>query len=332
MKDKKIDIAPKEPNKTEDRMMNLIFNFFKYKNGLSFKKILKLMSGYYNNENIESDRKKFHRDIEELQRLQLPIKQHYPLYYEDDDPIVYWLDQNVLKKTVTFTDEELKYLSLVILTHYKDEASPELQTACQKIFSSKIELFPDIEYNSSKSNYSEDEEKIAILLQAITSKTPIKVLYSKNLPDEVEERFLEPYDILKKDSNNFYLFAFDREKKEKRKFLVPKIKKIFLTTESFISKISFSKEEKIVNALEFKKHNSVDLILEFDPNKLWKLKIFLKDYPYQIVENTIPLTTTNYYTLFDLMWKENGVITKVNNQQFLTDFKKYIDHLRSLYE
>ena len=169
------------------------------------------------------------------------------------------------------------------------------------------------------------------LIKAVKDKNPIKIQYYKNLPNNFEYRELEPYRLIKRNSVDSYLMAYDRNKNAIRKFLVPKIIKVTELSGSFISNVKIDEGLENYHALNFTVHEEETIDLFCEANTIWKLEKYLYPHPFKKEENHIKLKTTNRAALFQFMHLENGVIQKTNSPELQKGFCEYIDKIKSNY-
>lgn len=328
------DISIRPINDKERRTLDLLFNLLRYQNGLSFDKIRRLMPSHYNNPNPESDQRKLRRDIDLLSKEGFSIK-----FYADNfagERNIYKLLQSPLNEKIKFTSKELETLSILLSREMKYNYSDELLFACQKIFHKNLEFFPDLREIKMEPVIEEEIEKekeiFFSLLQAVRDKKPIKIMYYKELPEDKEERELDPLLIIRRNSLDFYLIAYDRIKNAKRRFIIPKILRITEMEGDFLrSEYPITSEDYNYHSLAFNVHPQEELILTCDPNFMWKLKNYLNPHPYTEVRNTITLTTTNRKALFSFMLRECDVIQSINSKSFLEEYRAFLDGMKRVY-
>lgn len=333
--DIELEINPKPINETESRQLALLLNLLKNRNGLNFKKIRKLMSEFYHNENIESDYKKLHRDIDALRDLGFNIRLLKSfLVNEMSDSYIYKLDSSLDDTKIAFTNEELLQISYSIVSQYDNFQSFHLITAAQKLFSTDLDIFPNlfqyVDKAKNKETLSQDDV-LSKLVKAVKDKNPLKIQYYKNLPNKFEYREIEPYRLLKRNSVDSYLLAFDRKRNAIRKFLVPKILKVTELNGNFVSNVKINENLENYHPLNFGIHEKETIVLQCEPNSIWKFEKFLYPHPFQKKENTIELTTTNRFALYQFMHLENGVIVKTNSKNLIRGFMDYISKIKSYY-
>ncbi|MCB1159768.1 MAG: WYL domain-containing protein [Leptospiraceae bacterium] len=331
--DIELGIEPRKINPTEERQLALVCNLLKSPKGLSFRQIRKIMQEYYSNENLDSDRKKLHRDMEELKELGFSIRQYESFFsYGQEDPFLYKIEDANRQREMHFSKEELHNLSLCIFKHYKSDFSKELFTASQKLFSGNLQFFPEMKNTDLESRKQEDEDKILhTIIKALKNKSPLKIVYSKTLPEKKETRTIEPLEIVKRNSLDFYLLAYDREKKDKRKFLIPKIQKVQEIAGSFFFSGKVEETDLNYHPLAFQIHAEERIHLDCDPENLWKLERFLYPHPYKKEGNSIILKTRNRSALYEFLLKEGNVILKTDSEALREGFYAYIHNLINLY-
>lgn len=339
MKDKEdiqLGIDPKPINETEERQLSLLLNLIRNRQGLSFIQLRQIMKEYYSNSNIESDQKKLQRDIDELKENGFSIKFH-KVSHESMEYNVYRMDDSQRDARIQMTDEELRKFSFLVLKKSEELASNELFTASQKIFSRDLQHFPSIKKKPSNENtvneeeISEISENLYKIMTAIKNRTPLKIEYFKTNPKESHQREIEPLQIIKRNSEDFYLIVFDREKKEKRRFLIPKILKISEMSGEFLFNGKINENDLNYHALNFNVHEAESLEITCSPENSWKLEKFLYPHPFKKVVNTFLLTTTNRSALFSFILKENDCIESVNSEIFVRELQEFLSKIKNNY-
>ncbi len=341
MTEEKIELGidPKPVNETESRQIELILNFLKYNRGLSFKKIRLIMPHFYGNENQVSDEKKLQRDVEELKELGFSIK-YYKSHLENSSNLgnVYKLESDSLNSEILFSADELRVLSEVILDRAESGNSEYLFSIAQKIFSRNLNYFP----RTIKPKYGEESDRIETsesareeifikLIQAIKDKTPLKIWYKKHSGAENEIREIEPVELVKKGVTDYYIIAYDREKREFRKFILPKVEKIAEVSGIFIHSRKPTKEERNFHPLGYKVHDPLNLDLVIGMDDSWKLKDFLSDYPYTEEKNRISLSTTNLDALCDFLYSSPEISVQTDSKKLVSSLEQYVSEIKENY-
>ena len=290
--DIELGIDPKPINETEERQLSLLLNLIRSRQGLSFVQIRQIMKEFYSNSNIESDQKKLQRDIEELKENGFAIK-FYKVAHESMEYNVYRMDESQRDARIVMSDEELRKFSFLILKKSEENASNDLFT--------------------------------------IKNKTPLKIEYFKTNPKESYFREIEPLQIIKRNSEDFYLIVYDREKKQKRRFLIPKILKISDLSGEFLFTGKIEKNDLNYHALNFAIHESESLEITCNSESAWKLEKFLHPHPFKKVGNIFLLSTNNRSALFNFILRENDCIEKINSESFLKEFKAFLSKIKKNY-
>ncbi|MBP9884997.1 MAG: WYL domain-containing protein [Leptospiraceae bacterium] len=330
-----LGIDPKPINETEERQLSLLLNLIRSRQGLSFLQIRQIMKEYYSNSNIESDQKKLQRDIDELKENGFSIK-FYKVFHESMEYNVYKIDENKRDAHIQMSEEELRKFSYLILKKSEENLSNDLFTASQKIFSRNLQHFPSIKKKLlGDQTVDKEESQISQILYkimtAIKNKTPLKIEYFKTNPKESYLREIEPLQIIKRNSEDFYLIVFDREKKQKRRFLIPKILKIFELSGEFLFTGKIIPNDLNYHALNFSIHETEDLEIHCNEENAWKLEKFLYPHPFRKVGNTFLLTTTNRSSLFNFILKENDCIEKINSEVFIKELQDFLSKIKKNY-
>lgn len=215
-------IPVKEAGKTESRLSALLFNLLTRHSPMSFTKIRSLLPDHYQNlENPDSDRKKLFRDIEELGELGFLVRSTQEGYI---------LDRNVSNRELRLDKEELSVLAETILRSYQETPSLELYSLSQKLFEGKLDVYPELETDlKTQKNLSQvegnvSEELLKKLLEALKIKSPVQFLYYKTFPEETYKVEADPIRLIRKNSEDYYLLAYDRKKKKEEDLLSLKLR------------------------------------------------------------------------------------------------------------
>ena len=339
MKDKEdieLGIDPKPINETEERQLSLLLNLIRNRQGLSFVQLRQIMKEYYSNSNLESDQKKLQRDIDELKENGFSIK-FYKVSHDSMEYNVYKMDDSQRDARIQMTEEELRKFSYLVLKKSEEGASNELFTASQKIFSRNLQHFPVLKKRNPTEGIAEADDNNEIsqilykIMSAIKNKTPLRIDYFKNNPKDSSQREVEPLQIIKRNSEDFYLIVYDREKKQKRRFLIPKILKISEMSGEFLFNGKVNENDLNYHALNFNIHEAESLEITCSLENSWKLEKFLYPHPFKKVGDTFLLTTTNRSALFNFILKEKDCIEKVNSEIFVRQLQDFLDSIKEKY-
>ena len=339
MKDKEdieLGIDPKPINETEERQLSLLLNLIRNRQGLSFVQLRQIMKEYYSNSNLESDQKKLQRDIDELKENGFSIK-FYKVSHDSMEYNVYKMDDSQRDARIQMTEEELRKFSYLVLKKSEEGASNELFTASQKIFSRNLQHFPVLKKRNPTEGIAEADDNNEIsqilykIMSAIKNKTPLRIDYFKNNPKDSSQREVEPLQIIKRNSEDFYLIVYDREKKQKRRFLIPKILKISEMSGEFLFNGKVNENDLNYHALNFNIHEAESLEITCSLENSWKLEKFLYPHPFKKVGDTFLLTTTNRSALFNFILKEKDCIEKVNSEIFVRELQVFLAGIKEKY-
>lgn len=324
-----LGINPAHLNPTEERLIALIFELRKCSNGLTTGKIKKILSRFYDSKlQDESLTRKIHRDITILQEIGFLI-QHFTT--EDGKDKTYKLIIPIESSKIQFTKEELGTLSVIFSQENLQEITHELFTAFQKIFHKDMDFFPFQKRQKDFQNEEERDKVFQILLTAIRSKTPLKITYFKNFPEQKEEREIDPVHLTKRNNSDIYLIAYDRKAKKKKRFFIPKILKCQEIPSSFIKNHTITEEDKNYHALAFPIHEKLEVTIETVPANSWKLETFLQPHPFSKTENIYKFETTNYKPIINFLWRNENVISKIFPEFIKTEYREYLNTLAQLY-
>lgn len=334
--DIELGIDPKPINETEERQLSLLLNLIRNRQGLSFVQLRQIMKEYYSNSNLESDQKKLQRDIDELKENGFSIK-FYKVSHESMEYNVYKMDDSQRDARIQMTEEELRKFSYLVLKKSEEGASNELFTASQKIFSRNLQHFPVLKKRNPTEGIAEADDNNEIsqilykIMSAIKNKTPLRIDYFKNNPKDSSQREVEPLQIIKRNSEDFYLIVYDREKKQKRRFLIPKILKISEMSGEFLFNGKVNENDLNYHALNFNIHEAESLEITCSLENSWKLEKFLYPHPFKKVGDTFLLTTTNRSALFNFILKEKDCIEKVNSEIFVRQLQVFLAGIKEKY-
>lgn len=334
--DIELGIDPKPINETEERQLSLLLNLIRNRQGLSFVQLRQIMKEYYSNSNLESDQKKLQRDIDELKENGFSIK-FYKVSHDSMEYNVYKMDDSQRDARIQMTEEELRKFSYLVLKKSEEGASNELFTASQKIFSRNLNHFPVLKKRNPAEGIMEADDTAEIsqilykIMSAIKNKTPLRIDYFKNNPKDSSQREVEPLQIIKRNSEDFYLIVYDREKKQKRRFLIPKILKIIEMSGEFLFNGKVNENDLNYHALNFKIHEPESLEITCSVESAWKLEKFLYPHPFKKVGDTFLLTTTNRSALFNFILKEKDCIEKVNSEIFVRELQEFLGSIKAKY-
>lgn len=319
-------IEVKKMNETEVRLFALLFNLLREPKGISFQKFRNIMPRFYKNEDIESDRKKLYRDLNQLKSLGFNIKVAQ-FGYQSEDYFPYYLEKESIDRTLKFTKEELEYLSRVL---FATEPSQEGISLSQKLFSHHLDLIPKFA-KQPKENIelgdTPDSSHTEKILQAIKDKRALTIQYGF----EEKERTIEPYRLVRKNTTDFYLLAYDREKKSLRRFILPKITVKKESKEEFQSNLKITKEDLNFHPLLLSKHPEIEIPIQIHPEYEDRWKLFLEGANFEKVENEYRVKTTNQNALFQFFVLSPEALV-VTSEDWKKTFQSYTKHWEDLYQ
>lgn len=287
------------------------------------------MKSYYSNPTIESDQKKLQRDIQELEKQGVKIRFLKENAYGDYN--VYRIEDYEPDRELSLSEEEMETLSLLILKELNKNFQLELFTASQKIFKKNLNLFPKISKPRilSPAEIEEKENLLLNIFTAVKNKNPLRILYFKSEPDDAVEKDIDPIHVLKRNSIDSYLLAYDRKERKKKRYLIPKILRATEINGEFLKDHKTTDSDFNYHQLSFPVREEEELVLECEPNQIYKLKNFLYPHPFTQDGNRITLKVTNRAPLFNFLWKENDVVLRISSSEFLGEFKNYLEDLKS---
>ncbi|MCW7458197.1 WYL domain-containing protein [Leptospira bandrabouensis] len=319
-------IEVKKMNETEVRLFALLFNLLREPKGISFQKFRNIMPRFYKNEDIESDRKKLYRDLNQLKSLGFNIKVAQ-FGYQSEDYFPYYLEKESISKSLQFTKEELEYLSKVL---YSQEPSAEGFSLSQKLFSNHLDLLPKFAKQPKQDSKSEEEpdsshtEKI---LQAIKDKRALTIQYGF----ESNERIIEPYRLVRKNTTDFYLLAYDRGKKSLRRFILPRITVKKESKEEFLSNLKITKEDLNFHPLQITKHPEMEISFQINPDYEDRWRLFLEGANFEKTGNEYKVKTTNQNALFQFLILSPEALVSTS-EVWKESFQTYTQNWETLYQ
>ncbi|MCG6139382.1 helix-turn-helix transcriptional regulator [Leptospira mtsangambouensis] len=319
-------IEVKKMNETEVRLFALLFNLLREPKGISFQKFRNIMPRFYKNEDIESDRKKLYRDLNQLKTLGFNIKVAQ-FGYQSEDYFPYYLEKESIDRTLKFTKEELEYLSKVL---FATEPSQEGISLSQKLFSHHLDLIPKFAKQPKENielDDTPDSSHTEKILQAIKDKRALTIQYGF----EEKERTIEPYRLVRKNTTDFYLLAYDRGKKSLRRFILPKITVKKESKEEFHSNLKITKEDLNFHPLLLSKHPEIEIPIQIHPEYEDRWKLFLEGASFEKVENEYRVKTTNQNALFQFFVLSPEALV-VTSEDWKKTFQSYTKHWEDLYQ
>ena len=324
------EIQPKEINNTENRQLTLLMTLFKSRIGMNFKQIKSQMPQFYNNEKIESDQKKLYRDILDLRENGFPV--HFYKTTSNLESNIYRFDRNKLQTNISLTDVELRKLSTLIMRKYSEYQSPVLFSSMQKIFSKNLEYFPEnlIKPITVKVEKNKNEEVLFSIMNAIKNKTPLKIEYKKNR-NSVSIKDIDPLLLIKRESLDTYLIAYDRKEKLKKRYIIQKISNISELNEEFIFVGKIVEEDKNYHSLNFPVHQPIEINLRIESDFFWKLERFLYPHPFSKKGNEYTFYTKNKTALFPFLLKCIDLNIELEPSILKEEFKNYIQEIIEVY-
>lgn len=330
--DLELGIEPREINPTESRLLTLLFNFFQFQEGLTLSSLREIMGEFYDNENKDSDRRKLSRDIEELENLGFQIR-YYPQKNTKD--FVYILETDPLAKSLKFSSDELREISAVLLEAYSQSPRYELYTAAQKIFAGELGIFPELK--EEPKDISDELGEVAFsILEALKNRSPLRLKYYKTFPEESYPLEVDPIRLLRKGGEDYYLLAYDRSEKVKKRLILPKI----LEAEILQGDLLFQKkgaqretwEDQVVHAGLFPVHEPKSVVWTCRSDALFKAKLFLAGIPYKENGQTLRFESTNLDGLLPFLWKEGSNLEEIQPQELEDLFQKSVHLLLEEYK
>ncbi|PJZ64979.1 WYL domain-containing protein [Leptospira wolffii] len=331
-KDLDPEIEPREMNPTEYRLLTLLFHFFRFPDGLTLSSLRKIMEGFYDNENKDSDRRKLSRDIEELESLGFHIK-YYP--QKNGKDFVYVLSKDPLSKSLQFSEEELREISALLLKGFSESPKYELYTAARKIFAGDLSYYPELGDSASDSEEEAGETAFAVL-DALKNKVPIRIRYYKNFPEDSYLREVDPIRLIRKRGSDHYLLAYDREDKERKRFILPKIQSVEVLQGDFLYQSKGAKreteEDLIVHAALFPVHGPKEVQWICKEEGLVKTKLFLSGIEYKEEGNRLSFRSTNLEGLLPFLWRWPEAIETISPPELNELYQNSIKQTYKLYE
>ncbi|MCZ8157780.1 MAG: WYL domain-containing protein [Leptospira sp.] len=320
-------IEVKKMNETETRLFALLFNLMKEPKGITFKRFQKIMPRYYNNEDSDSDRKKLYRDLNQLKSMGFNIKvANFGFQSEEHYP--YYLEKETLDILLKFTKPELEYLS-ILLCSVTDLNNETLLSLSQKLFSKSLDLYPKgIKiYKRKIEETVEGESDLSKIIQALKDKRALVVNYGR----EKKDRTIEPYRLIRKNSEDFYLLAYDRSRNALRRFILPRIVVKKELREDFLSQKKISDQDLNLHPLAFTNGESKQYEIVIHPMFYDSFIHFLEGYPYEVSGHSFQVKTANSEAFFPFFLKSPSALQEGTSDLFVTEYKSYLKSLSEMY-
>ncbi|WCL49284.1 helix-turn-helix transcriptional regulator [Leptospira sp. GIMC2001] len=343
--DIELGIDPYPINDTESRLITLLFTLLKYPQGLTYQRIRSYIPDHYNNENQESDQKKLHRDMEELSKL------GFPAYFHRETN-TYHVDGDTPESKLQFSHEELESLSMALISkamqeggNFKSANDFEIKSLAQKVFGGNTKIHTEFHKKiwtnhkqnlSSKVSESEEDDSqndtiTETILYSIKSKIPIKIQYERKYGIPVM-REIDPVQLIRKNSQDFYLYAFDREKLDYRNFLIPCITKIIKLETNFFKNHATKKPFQNFHPLMFPFHDPIEIEIKIQESYADLLKDYLNSVDFQSKQNIISFKSTNSKAIFAFLLKNENIILGLEPKSVRDEYELYLNKISSLHK
>ncbi len=317
MQDKSFGKMPKNSLSTgQNRILTLILTLTKHKSGLSFQSIQNYMREFYHSENEESSQKKIQRDMNQILQLGFPIKIDSNYHYKIDVDAL-------IDSTKLFSREEKIWISNFYIN--TNVSSPEIQTLLFKIFRDDLELLSRHRTFSHTTNLENEESEDKLFLKLgtfIQNKIPCMFEYKSKL------RTIEPYNLLKKNYSKHYLYAFERESREYKFYLVEKIHNCKKINGEFQSPPP-NQDIEMNNPLSFPISKSETYSITVTDSKIDHAKQFLKGIPYQESKGKFQFSSSNPEYLYTFLWELDKDLVQIEPDEKRI---RFLDFLNSIYD
>jgi predicted DNA-binding transcriptional regulator YafY len=321
-----LGIDPYKLNKTESRLITLLLTLLKSPQGLSLERLRVVMPSHYENENIGSDQKKVHRDIEELSKLGFPA-----LY--DREAKSYRILNDTPESKLRFTDEELKFISLSLINRINDDGySEEYYSLSQKIFGSNLRLYPNFQKKDIVAKDESKEEAIFdTVLFAIKARVSLQIQYERKfgLPSSKE---IDPIQILRKNSTDLYLYAYDRSIREYRHYLIPCIKKAEKLDINFSRDHKPNADMSPLHQLQFPVETEKEVTITMTAEGSGILENYLQTIPFTKEGLRFQFKVTNPKAIFPFLIKQSWAIAKLEPDSLRDEYKKFLKEVEALHQ
>lgn len=322
-----LGIDPYPINETESRLITLLLTLLKHPSGLPYKTIRLFMKNYYNNENIDSDQKKLHRDMEELVSLGFPA-----VYQRESNTYHVQFRSEELK--LKFSAEELKTISSAIINQIPEEnITRDVISLSQKIFGNNWNLYPNWtqEIPQKESVNTELDNSIETLLFCLKTKVPIKITYERKY-GKPESKELDPIQLIKKNSNDFYLYAYDRVKEDCRNFLIPCIKKISKLESSFRKDHKPQSNIENLHPLMLPKNDLISIQITINHSHTFLWDNFINGLQFTLLNGKYHLTISNPSALYTFLLKYNSSIQSIEPESIRIGYIEFLNRIQKLHK
>ena len=204
-----------------------------------------------------------------------------------------------------------------------------LLSLSQKIFSKNLELYPKgIKFRRQKTSDADEEtDGLSKIIQALKDKRALVINYGRDKKD----RIIEPYRLVRKNSDDFYLLAYDRSKKDLRRFILPRLTVKKELREDFLSQKKITANDLNFHPLAFTKGEATILKLEISPLYIESFQNFLQEFSFHQEDRFFTLTTSNPEALYPFFLKSPNALGDGSSESFRLGYKKFLHSINEMY-
>ncbi len=324
-KDIDLGINPSAINDTESRQITLLLTMLKHPEGLSFDEIRSLMPEFYNNPNSDSDQRKIRRDFANLNEL--GFNACYNSYQNK-----YTISVDSAESKLKFSEDELYEISLsLIQSDASGEFSPEVYSLSQKIFGSNWSLYPFFPNSKKELEPRESPNPILdTLLHAIKSKQAISIRYERNY-GKPEDKEIDPIQIFRRNSVDFYLYAWDRQSEDYKTYVIPCIRECSRLDKPHKQFHPPVQNFNLTNPFLFGKADPMEIRIGIDEKVSDLFLANLKDCESDWVDSKIRITLINPEPLFPLLFRFSRYLYTIEPEELRLEFQKFLRKVHSLH-
>jgi predicted DNA-binding transcriptional regulator YafY len=273
------------------------------------------MKEFYQSENDESSQKKIQRDINQILNLGFPVK--------IDSNYHYRIDTDAIKDpSKLFSREERIWISDFFKTI--QNKSPEIQTLLFKLLKNDLDLLSQHSNISDQPDFPDDDVESNKIIHKlgtfIQNKIPCMFEYKAKL------RTIEPYNLLKRNFSKHYLYAYERETRSYKFYLIEKIQNCKKINGEFTSK-SPDHDIEISNPLSFPIKDKSSYSIHILDSAIDAFELFLKGIEFKREKGTFRFATSNPEYLFQFLWELDRALIQIEPEERKQEFIQYLDSI-----
>jgi predicted DNA-binding transcriptional regulator YafY len=330
-----------------ERLANLFLTFTNHPGGLSFKTIRKRFGVYYSG-NEESARRKFMRDINDLEKLGLRLA-HYPpnapmqngaiakehIYVPEIRP-EYMPD-------LQLSTEEAGVLATVLIgsiVRMRKEKNPSVSILESAMCRLLYKRAPELSFEKGPGRapariHLQDDATFNNLIRihrAVQERSLLEFLYGHGSVKTL--RRVEGRGLIQ-NREKWCLVGYDRNSGEIRHFYTDRIADLKICEEKFQPDADFNIRDYSLHPLSLKMHAPIDVVVTVREEGTERLGDLLSGLPkkmgIEMFASGAKFSTTNLQALFSWMMRNPGVVTALAPESVKNGFVEYLETIRGYY-